>query len=310
MRYRLTVQAEGTIYVDQNIRLEKDGFVFEFIGDETKKLTKIAVSSLVPDDRVEKFGMILREGTPESLPVFGFGGDEEIHGQLVERLQLLESNLAFETGGALKKVHWEDPEREPILETREEREIVTLPVYSIKQHYQTPTVVASTALMERATDPVPEFLLVLQAFWREGIRNFEDNSFVNAFYNFYFVIEDLYADGKTSEKEVLKSFSHLSEFCGICDETLQMFRKRERHWRNLEKFCKSERCNLDVGGLQKLVFRVRGNLHHYFRKSPRTRGTPFNQRAFESLAYLVLEMSGKAISRQRDSLKTEKASPR
>jgi len=110
------------------------------------------VSSLVPDDRVEKFGMILREGTPESLPVFGFGGDEEIHGQLVERLQLLESNLAFETGGALKKVHWEDPEREPILETREEREIVTLPVYSIKQHYQPPTVVASTALMERATD--------------------------------------------------------------------------------------------------------------------------------------------------------------
>jgi hypothetical protein len=49
-----------------------------------------------------------------------------------------------------------------------------------------------------------------------------------------------------------------------------------------------ENLNFDEEGIISLIVQVRGNLHHYSQKSSKKKGTPFNQRDFETMAYLLM----------------------
>ncbi len=144
--------------------------------------------------------------------------------------------------------------------------------------------------------PFFDSLTVPIAFWREGGNQMDDKNYVQAFYSYFFVIEDLYADGKTGERPVLKAFSESEEFCRICVSTLpRFFGKGDEHESALRRFFEAEGCQADRFGLQKFLFRMRGNLHHYFGKSPRPHPTPFNQQQFHSVALLALFIATLAI---------------
>ena len=49
------------------------------------------------------------------------------------------------------------------------------------------------------------------SFWREGSNDFEEGHFINAFYNFYFVLEGMYADGKFKTDPVVAEFKKSAE---------------------------------------------------------------------------------------------------
>ena len=68
--------------------------------------------------------------------------------------------------------------------------------------------------------------------------------FLDAFYNFYFIIEDCFSGGKTSEKEVLKEFGKSEEFQKILESTHRIFleNKRKEHLLTLESLMSKEGC--------------------------------------------------------------------
>lgn len=144
--------------------------------------------------------------------------------------------------------------------------------------------------------PFFDILTVPIGFWREGNNQMDDKNYVQAFYSYFFVIEDLYADGKTGEKPVLKAFSESEELCRICVSAVsRFFGKGDEGESALRRFIEAEGCQADRFGLQKFLFRMRGNLHHYFGKSPRPHPTPFNQQQFRSVALLALFIASLAI---------------
>lgn len=191
-------------------------------------------------------------------------------------------------------------------ETPEEEARVQVWNLSLKKSIPRQNVLIKEDTFKTLVLSAPRFdsLAVATGFWREGGNQLEDKSYIQAFYSFFFVIEDLFADGRTSEKEVLKVFSKSQNFCKICNTTVrQFFGKGDEHEAALRRFFEAEGCEPDVPGLQKFLFRMRGNMHHYFGKSPRPHPTPFNQEQFHAIALLALYISSLALAEQIFALK-------
>jgi hypothetical protein len=186
-------------------------------------------------------------------------------------------------------------------ETDEERERVGLSGYKVTRGYKETAAridASGFAQIIRRGSEFAEFD-VHRAFLHDGMRHFRALRYVAAFYQFYFVLEDLYSDGKTSEKGVTRAFAHSNELTSILAWSLQTFTKEnDRHSRILARFMSAERCDLSVDGLRTFLFRIRGHLHHYSSRSPKPRGTPFNQKDFETVALLGMLVARQAIDRR------------
>lgn len=208
MRYCLTAEVHGNLYIKGNNQYERNRISFEFITDDNNKVNQILVSTKVPDEKVLKFRSTISAGTGKSKFHINIGGDREIYNILLNELQALESNIAFLSNGALKKINWLDIKSEVIPENDEESEL--LAVSSIKKNvkYNIPSFTLEETKFSDFLQIAPHFndLLIPKAFWREGLNYFEKFQYIQAFYNYYYVIEDFYAGGKTGMKEVLKNF--------------------------------------------------------------------------------------------------------
>ena len=131
--------------------------------------------------------------------------------------------------------------------------------------------------------------MVPKAFYKEGINEFTSRRYINAFYNFYFILEDIYGEGKTKNKDIVEAFKQSSEFVIIIERTLKDILERDkRHNNNIRNFCKEENVTFDTKGVIELLQKIRGNLHHYSSKSSKHLGTPFAHEEFESIAYLTM----------------------
>ena len=53
--------------------------------------------------------------------------------------------------------------------------------------------------------------------------------------------------------------------------------------------------DLNVDGFMRLLFKLRGGLHHYSSKNPKTRGTPLNEAEFRTAAHTVRLISGLSV---------------
>jgi hypothetical protein len=275
--------------------VKREPFTFEFLTDEAGQLNEVVVSVQIPADKVERFASSIGPGRGESVATYTIGGDQETHEQLVAELRKIESNLGFRLAGALRRIRCDRVKREYVAESPEEEKLVAVTAFSVEFKY--PSVDARLGHLDlvRAISSHCDGLLVPQAFWLEGINYFRDFRYVQAFYSFYFIIEDFFGEGKTGEGPVLREFAKSKKFSEIYNRQLTAIFKEPRHRKKLEELLKQDGCEPDAAGLQKLLFRVRGNLHHYSPKRSKAKATPINQKDFESIALLTMCIAADAI---------------
>jgi hypothetical protein len=306
MKFKLRAKVDGDLFLGQpnaKILAQRDDLVFELESDNSRRVIAISVTGDVPADRVAaQHATITHTPGAATDSRVDFHADKDLHHRLLGELQAMESILAFNwRGHPLRRILWNEAEMTLVPENAEEEARIHLWSLSVgrKRHPQ-PTLVKESSfktLVEHA--PRFESLKVSTGFWREAGNQMDAGNYAQAFYGYFFVIEDLYADGKTSEKQVLKAFADSVEFCEICASTLpRFFGKGDKHEENLRKFFDAEGCATDAPGLQRFLFRMRGNLHHYFGKSPRPHPTPFNQDQFHVVALVALFISSLALSRR------------
>ncbi len=306
MRYCLVCSVEGEFYLTGSGPVDRDDMRFDFRCDSLGKLKQIAASISVPEDKLPSMETKIGPGEGGSKLTISMGGDKELYDRLVTELQFLESDLAFATVGALRRIHWQDPSIEFIHETDEDRRLS--PVSSLAMHKRYPEIRSSlslpyiAAILHRSTREMQ--LRICKAFWREGQGYFREFKYIQAFYSFYFVIEDFFAGGKTSEKAVTREFNRSSEFMALSNAALNAGGEEDRHRSSLEEFFLIEGLDYSVEAMPRLLFGIRGNLHHYFSKSPRLQGTPFNQAEFESISLLVMFMATRAIETRNKWVKS------
>jgi len=137
-------------------------------------------------------------------------------------------------------------------------------------------------------------IAVILSFWREGSNEFEEGNFINAFYNYYFVLEGLYANKKFKSKEVLTEFKRQS---GL-RESVDMFLKQDTpvpHMIQVTNMLDARKFSRDIDGLIALIVYTRGDLHHFVDNPNRLQPSLFAQNQFEGLSSLMRFVSRRAL---------------
>jgi hypothetical protein len=294
MKLEFKCKVESKTYIGSSVLettiADKD---FILIPDEKSLLKEIIIRVKIknPNDIISKI-------SPSNIP--GVNHDltikvgEEIDNEITELLQYLEASLSFL--GNLKKIYWEEPKLIFIPENDEDKINVNVMSFAVHKKYpDVEKILTMDAFRNIVSDKKKyEFLTIVKSFFREGLREFESFRYINAFYNFYFVIEDLYGKGKTKNYEIEEEFKKNKTFREFIE---WMITKQisGRHKVNIEKFISEEHKSYDIDGLIELIVKVRGNLHHFSSKSSKRKGTPLNNKDFESMAFLLLGLSNRSI---------------
>jgi len=298
MRYRLTAEVESTISIAENVSVESQEITVEFLRDSDGKLTSISVTKSIPDDKLNNFRQSFELGTGDVKLKISIGGDKEIHNELVKNLQTIESNLSFATHGLLQRVRWDNPQQEYISENTADEELIAVTNLSTSRKRILPKAnVTSRGLIEliRLSSKY-EPISLAKAFWREGIVYYNNFQYIQAFYQFYFVVEDFYIYGKSSSKKsVMKKFQESKELLDIAKNTLDQIQKLPEHKAKLQSFLIDHKCTNSPTGLLEMLYEVRNNLHHFHSKSTKAQGTPFNQSDFDTIAFAGMIIAKLAI---------------
>lgn len=309
MRYCICAKVEGNIYLTKAGEIRRGDFVFEFRLAPDSRLSEIAASILVPENKLPSMATTFDQGDGNVIPRIKIGGDRELYDRLISELQLLEADLSFATQGALRKIYWDNPSSvEFISEIDSESDPPTISSFSFHRSYPTRparfSIETIGGVLNRASQSMQ--LRISKAFWREGLEYHNQFKYIQAFYSFYFVIEDYFARGKTGESEVLKQFSQSSQFQEILRRGFTEIVKDQRHKNKLLRLFKDGGLAPNLDSLPVFLFRMRGKLHHYYSESSKLQGTPFNQADFESLSLLLMYIATETIVRhdQDDAEKT------
>jgi hypothetical protein len=138
-------------------------------------------------------------------------------------------------------------------------------------------------------------MIIPKSFFREGINDCQSFRYINAFYNFYFIIEDLYGNGKNKNAAVMHELETSEDFKSFVQWMLEDIRAHRKHYKNINIHLKEMHENYDVEGIIHLLVHMRGRLHHFSGKSSLLQGNPFNQNTFQTIAYLAMGLAVKSI---------------
>ncbi len=298
MKVILSCKVDSLAVLDQPFKLSINNKEVAFgIGDKGI-WNSITVTAKVTDPSKVKWGLEpVVPLTPEHAPqnVNAEVGKELYH-EIISDIQSLESTLALffplrhiRWANNTLNVQWEEgdppnpPDWGPLFNVnvgRAERKPVPVTINEFQ----------SFALLSTTYRSIN----VAQSFWREGSNEFERGNFINAFYNFYFVLEGLYANGKWRTGQVLAEFKNNTELC----ESVNLFLKEshpEMHIRQVAAMLITKHKKPDVEGFLFLVVHTRGELHHVADSPHKIQPSPFVQDEFEGLADVVRFLSRRAL---------------
>lgn len=209
---------------------------------------------------------------------------------LLGMLQHLESLGSFWMG--IKRIYWDEAEFRWEPENEEERSQLQVFSMHIHREYPQSSLVINPqyfASLIRSRDSETHLVLPM-AFYREGVNDFKSHRYVNAFFNLYFYLEDLYGDGKTKNPQVEAAFRSSDQLRSAVQKFLESILEPDMssHLQSLERFLQQEHCEFSVEGIISLIVKIRGNLHHFSQQSSKMKGHPLNQQQFETPAYMLL----------------------
>ena len=294
MKLLMECKAHGLVFIEKQISVTDGQIEYLLVPDEKGWLAFVRIIKKVPNP--EKYSLKVEPGQGSIAAKFVINGDRQEYLELVREFQEIESLLSFAGNGSLRNIEWDKPREEYIPETEEEKKQVGILSFHLTKEYpKIPSRLGEkdfNSLIK--TKKYYKSLIIPKAFFKEGINEFESHRYINAFYNFYFVLEDNFGNGKWRNKEIAAEFKASTDLRKHI-EWMVKCQIDGRHRESIQKFCKEEGLTYDVDGLIDLIVRARGQLHHYSRKSSKSIGTPFTHEAFESIAFFVMGLAVQTI---------------
>lgn len=295
MKFSIECEVDSKIIIDGDIRIDFFNKQFLFYPDSNRFLSRIKIVADV--NSPEKFYSTIRKSKEKDVKAdIIINRDTELFESIINDFQELESILAF--NGNLKKINWEFHKEDLICETEEERHKVGVNNFAFKKEYPDDPIYIDVNSLNRivVTKDLYSSLTIPKAFWREGINDFQSFRYINAFFNFYFIIEGLYGNGKTKNSAVIKELYDSNEFREFIDWIItDGIKKEKRHLDVINTMLRFRNKNLDTEGLIYLLVATRGELHHFVNNPNKSQGTPFNHKNFESIAWVALGLAKRAI---------------
>jgi hypothetical protein len=105
-------------------------------------------------------------------------------------------------------------------------------------------------------------MIVPFVFWSHGLRDMSEQHLIGAYYNFFFVLEVLFAPGYSSPKKVERLFLSSPELRESVDAVRARREKDILSAISLRRLLKTARCEATTEGVIRFLVKTRGRLHH------------------------------------------------
>lgn len=293
MLYRLTARTDCKITLSGPATIEDGGIRIDFVADDDNSLRSIAATRQL-DEREFYSSYAKGKATDRAIK---FQVDPLVLEETQEVLRGIESHLSFASSGGLVRFDWESLRHELVPETEDERERAQVLAITITEGFDREPVRMGKRDLQYIVKACSthQASVLPKSFWREAHNEYLSLRFIQAFYNFYFVIEGYFGGGKSGEKTVLAEFAKSKELQQHVAWMVDQASKDSFHWPKLLELCSEENCSPDVPGIQRLLVRLRGRLHHFSMKSSKAGPLPSNQRLFFSVAWLAQGIATRII---------------
>src|SRR5579872_7502582 len=146
--------------------------------------------------------------------------NEKLHARMKLALQSLESFLCFY--GNLEAIHWDAAEAFVEAEAEEEKKDLGIQSWMIAPGINDPIVNLSPEQLDTIVAHASRCseMTATLAFHRMGINNVRRFQYISAFFNFYFVLEGLYGNGKFRAEHVKNEFGRSATLVSVIEKMI------------------------------------------------------------------------------------------
>ena len=254
-KYRFPVS--GRFILDVSVPIPTNSWVVEFVPSKGR-VTHIEVTVPIPPEEWPRV-------TPNPSPGIKLHVETNAYRLpwIQRELRALQGLLSIFRFDSIELDH---PAIQWLPETEEEVEALKLGSFSTKRSplpdSEIPPVsfdLVARAVM--ASGAAAEIDVPLN-FFRRGTLDLRDRQFIEAFYDFFFVIEHIYAEGKFHKYAVVEAFSHSSSLCSFTTEVIADPSCMLRHEKAVRTEFETTYGPMTAAQALSRLVELRGQLHH------------------------------------------------
>ena len=279
---------------------------YEFVTDDSGRLVKVIAIAHI--ERPALFAS--RWGFANNVVRFEMHRDNELYGQVIAELQALESFAAFHLN--VKSFNWMFAEYEVIPENDDEARLAG--IFKGPQFYpfqpQDQPARASAHDIETVVVHAGRFpeLTTLASYWREGMNDMRASRYINAFVQFYFILEGEFADGEHRSAQVRAKFRASRRFVGIIEKVINSLPTEASiyHELLLKLLRRTRSRKITVDSVLLLLTDARRQCHHFRTGDENKFATPLRHLDYEPIAYLALRLATGTIRSKGMALNAQK----
>jgi len=295
MQYSLGYPADSLVRITGVYNFKMGDKEYSIIPNEQGFISHFKIVKKIQNP--EEFYSEISPGKGDSKLTISIKSGIGVVDELKSDFQYLESSIAFM--GSFTKIRWENPIQEWIPETEEEKSKLKIIKFEHKKIgcLKSISILPEKDFKEMILDKLKyDSLTILQAFYNDGKNFYDDFKYINAFYNFYFVIEDIYGGNNTLNRLIKKSFKNSTDMRNNIKWVMDtQIKPHKKHNNNITNFLKDMNLTYTVDDIIDFLVDTRGRLHHFSSKSTLKIGTPFNQSDYESVAFLASGIALRAV---------------
>lgn len=294
MRYTLRCPVTCKIRLLQPADYIWDELIIRFETDANNLLTHVAVTATEVDSAL--YACSATADHVADVLRIQQNRDEALHKRMMDALQATESFLCFY--GNLEAIHWDAAEARIEAETEEEEGTLNLHSWQVWPAIDDPEVDFSGDQLKGILKQAHKCasLTTTLAFYRAGINDVRRGQNISAFFNFYFVLEGLYANGKFKTDHVKHAFASSAILKGAIQSVVaQPVPKSFGEDLSVPELLKAVRQPNDANGVIHLLVHTRGDLHHHSGTKKTPVGSPLTNERYRSLAQFTLQITRAAL---------------
>ena len=285
MRFRYTFDVKGRIKPQQIVSFDVDGFLFEFYV-EREFIRNIRVSFKIADHELP---CVINNPEP-GIALHINVTSPRIH-EVEEIMRQIEGMLSF---WGVEAIGIRRPKHEWIAENEEEKKKLKLYNFSVRLEELKDHEIRSVSFDLIARSIIASVKTkqhnVLLSFNKRGRVDNKNENYIEAIYNFYFVIESYYAGGKNKNHAVEKALKNSVEFNENINRVLADQEFKTHLPSELRMKYESQYLKKEVDVIIKELVMMRGFLHHYSTKR-KSNWHPDKQHEFRLEAYFLEQLS-------------------
>ncbi|RDY58383.1 hypothetical protein [Flagellimonas nanhaiensis] len=287
MLLKIEAEVSGAIIIESGINTFQNPFTIEVRCDSENGKHYIGLTK-----RVKDYHMFLPKLEVSGKKVKSAVFFEENF--LEESVQILRHLEAFGSMDlSIERIQWESCSIEWIPESEKEagelhiREYKQEFSYSSKQTILTEEWIRDTLIFRKQL----QHLVVPFTFFRIGVNLFHKFQYQESFLNFYMMLEGCYGSGQFKNERMKREFSKSNGLTQAINKVIKkLSNTKDKHYEWLLEVCKKYHKEADISGVIHIMVEIRGNLSHFSLEGPQKFRNPFNQRDFESLAYISMSI--------------------